>query len=147
MEKKSLRSFLLVSKCVLRSERGVIPIIGPILAWLLAMEAKFITVEVGKYLAYRALLIVMIWTLGPIAIFESLRLIFSYLVPFIIQRLSATIQSGLGEDPQPQIVQLYGVGSYLAGLMKISEGITIYMVWVTMKFTWKMLPKPLGIGR
>jgi hypothetical protein len=142
-------SFLGVCWLVLRSEGGVIqiPVLGPLLAWLLAQEAKHLTVEVGKFLAYRALFIVVLWTLGPLAIFQSLRIIFSYIVPFILTQMSSVMSSQLGSNPEPQIVELYGVGAWIASLMKLSQGITIFLTWLVMKFTWKMLPKPMGIGR
>jgi hypothetical protein len=146
-----MNEFFRIGWLVLRSQKGQIldkiPMLGPMLGWMLAQEAKYVTVEFGKFLAYRLLFIVLVWTLGPLAIFETLRLLFQHLLPIILAQLESTMQDKLGNNVSSQVVSLYGAGAWIANLMRISEGLTIYFTWMMLKFTWKMLPKPLGIGR
>jgi len=99
---------------------------------------RIFTFETAKYLAYRAFMIALVMGLGPIVLFKGFGLIMKFLGNYGVGVLNSLMAS---VNLEPQVVGLWGVGAYLGSLLRIQEGIAIYLSFLILKFTWSLLPK------
>ena len=93
---------------------------------------KKFTFETGKYLAQRAMLIALCLFVVPIALFKG----FGLITRFMLNYSGVLIE---GEELEPVIVQLVGVGAYIGSLMMIPEGISIFLGFLLLSFTLRMI--------
>jgi len=108
---------------------------------------KLFSFETVKFVAWRVMIGILILTVLPIGLFKGYGLI----MRFIGTYGSGVVNSLLTQaNVQPQIVNLWGVGAYLAGHLRIGEGISIFISMLVIKFCWSLLPKwgvPTGLIR
>ena len=103
-------------------------IVGLAIGWL----TKHFTFEVAKFVAMRAMLIAVILGLGPIVIFKGLSLMIEFVTSYANSYVS-------GQEVQPVMVQMAGIAGYLADILKIPEGISIYLSFLGISFALRLI--------
>ncbi len=107
------------------------------MAWTIAGLAagallKQFTYETAKYLAQRAFLLALCLGVGPIVIFKGFSEIFRFLQGYA--------QNYIGQGSyQGGIVQLFGVGAWMGSLLRVPEGISIFLGFCLLSFTLRMI--------
>lgn len=103
-------------------------LIGLAIGWLL----KHFTFEVAKYVAFRAMIIVLMFTLGPIVLFKGWTMIVQYLMAYAGSYAE-------GQSLTGQMIQLVGIAAYLGEKIKIAEGVSIFLTFLGVSFVFRML--------
>lgn len=103
-------------------------LIGLVGSWLL----KHFTFEVAKYVALRAMLIALVLTIGPIVLFKG----WSMILEFLLTYSASYVQ---GKNLQSAVVEIIGIGCYLAQKMKIGEGFSVFLSLLGLSFTLRMI--------
>jgi hypothetical protein len=96
--------------------------------WLL----KHFTFEVAKYIALRALIIGVCLAIGPIVLFKG----FSMIIQFLLNYTSSYIG---GTGLEPAVVNIVGIGAYLAAKMKIAEGFSVFLSFLAVSFILRVI--------
>lgn len=103
-------------------------LIGIAISWL----AKHFTFEVAKYVGLRALLVGVILSLLPVALFKG----FSLILKFVMNYASTYIS---GQGIEGVMLQMVGIAGYLATALKIPEGISVYLSCLGVSFVLRMI--------
>lgn len=102
--------------------------------------ARFLTVEGLKFIALRAFLITLFLTVGPIVIFKG----FGLIVKFMSAYGGSMVQSLFNDAGiEAQMVNLVGVGAWIGNCLKVPEGVSVFLSFLSLKFVFRFLPKML----
>jgi hypothetical protein len=94
--------------------------------------AKNFTFEIAKYIALRAMLIALTLAIGPIVLFKGWSMIMQFLLGYVTNYIQ-------GQGLQSAVIEMVGIGCYLAGKLKIGEGISLYLSLLSISFTLRMI--------
>lgn len=103
-------------------------LVGLAIAWL----AKHFTFEIAKYIAIRALVIGVILNIGPWVIFKGI----SLLMQFLLNYASSYVGD---QEVQPVMIQMTGIAAYLANILQIPQGISIFLSFLSVSFALKIM--------
>lgn len=107
------------------------PVIGLIIA-LGSMLAKYISVEVLRFVAMRALLLSLVVVILPIVIETFLTNMFESSMSLMSSTVSGTNLSG--------IVPLTGVFGWVGQMLKLPEALSVVLSAVSLRFALNMIP-------
>ncbi len=108
-------------------------IIGALAGQLL----KLFTYETARYMATRALVLILVVGVLPIMLFKG----YTYIMKFVLSygmELLGTMLGNLGISAQ--VISIAGCGAYLCQEMMVGQGISIFMSFLLLKFVWGFLP-------
>lgn len=91
-------------------------LIGIAAGWLL----KNFTFETVKYVAFRALLIILVLSLGPIMIFKGYSMVIRYMIDYASTYMD-------GEGLSGAVVTMTGLAAYLGNLLRVGEALSIIL--------------------
>lgn len=112
---------------------------GKVGSWFGASTIAHAGVEVAKWGAAKILL-AAIW-------FTGIYILVNNIMVFVMEKISALIPAAYGDVPgqmSPFIIQLTGVGAYLAQKLMLVEGFTVFIAGISLAVIRSLLPWPVG---
>jgi hypothetical protein len=107
--------------------------IGAILAPIVTSIGRILTVETLKWLAFRALMLFLLFVALPIVLYNTLTgLIFD----FMDIALSYLSDQGISA----YTLQITGIGAYIASKIQLVQAVSIYMSFVSIRFLMRFIP-------
>lgn len=107
------------------------PVIGLIIA-LGSMLTKYVSVEVLRFVAMRALLLSLVVVILPIVMENFLTAMFASSVELM--------QGAVGDTAFSGIIPLTGVFGWVASLLKLQECLAVILSAVSMRFALNLIP-------
>jgi hypothetical protein len=111
----------------------LISFLGSVFGKVVEGLSSQITVETAKFLAWRALVMFLMFIAFPVVLHNVLAKILLELVDY---SLSAVSDTGVTS----YTMQLTGMAAYIAYYIKLPEAFSIFMGFVAMRFTLGFLP-------
>ena len=105
---------------------------APILAWFGSLGAKFVTDSLLKFVAYKAFAFTLLTVTFPIVIKNLLTWLFELLTSYV-----TTIDLG---DLSATVVNLTGLGAYLAQHLQLVDSLSIILTAIAIRFTLNFIP-------
>lgn len=94
---------------------------------------RLITIETVKFLAFKALVIFVIFVAFPLVLYNLFLELFQDIMNYTITFLQGSISD-------PFVFQVTGLGAYLAEQIRLVEAFTVYMMYVQVRFLMRFIP-------
>ena len=111
----------------------ILAALGSLFSGLIASFGKLFTFDVLKFIAYKLIVLFVMFVALPIVLYNvGTSLIFDFL------EYAMTYVAGLGMDSF--VVQISGIGAYIATKIKLVESVTLFLSFVAIKFMFRFIP-------
>jgi len=111
----------------------IISLLGSLFGGLVSVFGRLFTVETLKFIAYKLLILFIVFVALPLVLYNvGTSFIFDFL------EYAMTYISGLGVDSY--VVQISGIGAYIATKIKLVESVTLFLSFVAIKFVFRFIP-------
>jgi len=108
-------------------------IISSILSGLVAGFGRLFTVETLKFVAYKALILFILFVALPLVLYNvGVDLIFDFM-QYALDQIS-------GYQIDSFVVQISGIGAYIATKIKLVESVTLFLSFLAIKFIFRFIP-------
>lgn len=107
--------------------------LGAILAPIVTSIGRVISVEVLKWVAFRALMIFLMFVALPVVLYNTFTgLIFD----FMDVSLNYLTDQGISA----YTLQITGIGAYIASKIQLVQAVSLYMSFVSIRFVMRFIP-------
>ena len=106
-----------------------------ILSWIALFAADLLKkygFETAKWVAQRAFLLALALGVGPIVLFKA----FSWITQYMMTYASSKVGGAIG---QPIVVELVGVGGWIASELRLPECFSVFLSFCLLNFLLKLV--------
>jgi hypothetical protein len=107
--------------------------LGAILAPIVTAIGRILSIELLKWVAFRALMIFLIFVALPVVLYNTFTdLIFDFMEIALDYLTSQGISS--------YTLQITGIGAYIASKIQLVQAVSLYMSFVSIRFLMRFIP-------
>lgn len=107
--------------------------LGAILAPIVTAIGRVLSIELLKWVAFRALMIFLIFVALPVVLYNTFTdLIFDFMEIALDYLTSQGISS--------YTLQITGIGAYIASKIQLVQAVSLYMSFVSIRFLMRFIP-------